>query len=110
MAKEVRIVETASVNAWPPTTTDYLNGWQLRYSPGVYNRRVNSVLVPFCSSGDNFLDHIKVVEQFYWNSDLSSRFMVSPTSVSEELDEVFANQGYLIEAPTWLNCKLMWPL
>ena len=90
MAKEVRIVEAAFVNAWPPSTTGYLDGWLLRYSPGVYNRRVNSVLVPFWSSGDNFLDQIKVVEQFYWNSDLSSRFMVSPTSVSEELDGVFA--------------------
>jgi hypothetical protein len=76
MAKEARIVEAASVKAWPSTTPNYLNGWKLRYSPGVYNRRVISVLAPFCSTGGNFLDHIKVVEQFYWNSDLSSRFMV----------------------------------
>ena len=57
MAKEVRIVETVPVNAWPPATANYLNGWQLRYSPGVYNRRVNSVLVLFCSSGETFGSH-----------------------------------------------------
>ena len=36
--------------------------------------------------------------------DLPSRFMVSPVSLPEGLDQELADQCYLIEAPTLIQC------
>lgn len=101
--EDVRIVEACAANAWPPTMSKSLDGWQLRYSPGVSNRRANSVLPIFGSVDNNFSDHISAVEHFYSARDLPSRFMVSPASVPNDLDQSLANRDYFVDAPTWVQ-------
>ena len=63
--EDVRIVEACMANAWPPTMSTTLGGWHLRHSPGVPNRRANSVLPIFGVEAEDFQDHINTVERFY---------------------------------------------
>ena len=83
--------------------TTYLDGWQLRYSPGVYDRRANSVLLLFGVPIGDLSDNINAVERFYWDCDLPSRFMASPASMPEGIDQTLAKKGYLIEASTFMQ-------
>ena len=101
--EDVRIVEACMANAWPPTMSTALGGWQLRYSPGVFNRRANSVLPIFGVEAEDFSDHINTVERFYNTRNLPSRFMVSPASVPGNLDQLLASQDYFVDAPTWVQ-------
>jgi hypothetical protein len=75
LAKKVSVVDVASANAWPPTTSTYLDKWKLHYSPGVRNRRVISVMILSGSLVGHLSDNIKAVEQFYWDRDLLSWFI-----------------------------------
>jgi GNAT superfamily N-acetyltransferase len=101
--EDVRIVEACMANAWPPTMSTTLGGWHFRHSPGVSNRRGNSVLPIFGVESEDFLDHINTVERFYNTRNLPSRFMVSPASVPGNLDQLLASQGYFVDAPTWVQ-------
>jgi len=97
---DVRAVEERAARAWPETDHLMRDGWRLRYSPGVPNRRANSVLPihPLVTDGlETVIDH---VESFYGERGLPSRFMVSPASLPENLDRVLEGRGYYINAPT----------
>ncbi|NQW00783.1 MAG: GNAT family N-acetyltransferase [Rhodospirillales bacterium] len=97
---DVRVVEGCAANAWPATMVQQTDGWQVRYSPGVANRRANSVLPLFDHSAQNLADRIGDVETFYGQRQLPSRFMISPASQPENLDDELERQGYHIDAPT----------
>jgi len=97
---QVRSVEGRAARAWPETTHYMLDGWRLRHSPGIANRRANSVL-PLWYSGDGQIDAaIDTVEAFYRDRKSPSRFMISPASDPPDLDQILDVRGYHIDAPT----------
>jgi len=97
---DVRAVEQRARRAWPETYHLMRDGWRLRYSPGVPNRRANSVLPvhPLVTGGPEAA--IDYVESFYGERGLPSRFMVSPACSPENLDRILEERGYHIDAPT----------
>lgn len=103
---DVRAVELRAAAAWPETSHQMLDGWRLRYSPGITNRRANSVL-PLFPLKSITCDHaIEQVEAFYGAKGLPTRFMVSPACEPGTLDQFLAARGYVIDAPTdvqWAN-------
>ena len=100
---DVRIVEGCAAHAWPPTSITRLSGWQLRYSPGVTNRRANSVLPIYGDVQGDLSRQIKEVEAFYAARNLPSRFMVSPAAQPCDLDMQLEQAGYFIDAPTYVQ-------
>lgn len=100
---DVLLVEGCAAKAWPPSQVTDLNGWQLRYSPGVSNRRANSVLPIFGKPADRLSEQISQVEEFYQARNLPARFMVSPASRPQELDRELERLGYSIDAPTYVQ-------
>jgi GNAT superfamily N-acetyltransferase len=97
---DVRAVEQRAANAWPETHHQMLDGWRLRYSPGVPNRRANSVLPLYRLMTQDTPGAITKVEAFYHTHGLPSRFMVSPACEPDNLDQKLAERGYHIDAPT----------
>ncbi len=98
--EDVRTVEGCAARAWPPTSITSLSGWQLRYSPGVTNRRANSVLPIYGETAGDVSGRINEVERFYLSKDLPSRFMISPAAQPLDLDAQLEGAGYYIDAPT----------
>ena len=97
---DVRSVEMLAAKAWPETHHQMLGGWRVRHSPGIPNRRSNSVL-PLLSPGSIRTDDaVRQVESCYSELGLPSRFMVSPACEPTELDRVLEQCGYYIDAPT----------
>lgn len=110
---QVRFVELSAAKAWPATSTTALQGWQLRHSPGVANRRANSVLPIPGSDAKEISELIKAVEEFYQSRNLASRFMISPAALPENLDDELERLGYVIDAPTlvqWGRVDEIWAL
>jgi len=97
---DVRAGEERAARAWPETGHLMLDGWRLRHSPGVPNRRANSVLPIHPLTARDVEAAIDQVETFYGDRDLPSRFMVSPASTPENLDHILERHGYCIDAPT----------
>ncbi len=97
---DIRGVEERAARAWPETDHRMLGGWRLRHSPGVPNRRANSVLPIYPPVTENVQSGIADVEAFYGRHGLPSRFMISPASMPVDLDRVLEEQGYHIDAPT----------
>ena len=100
---DVRIVETCAAHAWPAVSSVDLDGWLLRSSPGVSNRRSNSVLPVFGKETGQLAERIGQVEAFYKERGLPSRFMISPASIPQDLDQVLANLDYFIDAKTFVQ-------
>jgi len=98
--EQVRAVEQRAARAWPATFIRDYRGWRLRHSPGVANRRANSVLPNGGVPPDDIDAAIDVVETFYAERSLPSRFMISPAADPGDLDQRLADRGYRIEAPT----------
>ncbi len=102
--EDVGTVERCAAHAWPAQNSTDLAGWALRHSPGVSNRRANSVLPLTFDSNQTLQDAIAGVEQFYFDRDLAARFMVSPAAMPRNIDGVLERLGYHIDAPT----KVQW--
>ena len=98
--EQVRAVEQRAARAWPATFVHEYRGWHLRHSPGVPNRRSNSVLPNGGVPPDEIDAAIEDVEVFYAERSLPSRFMISPAADPNDLDQRLADVGYRIEAPT----------
>lgn len=98
--KQIRAVERRAARAWPATFVHNCHGWQLRHSPGVPNRRANSVLPNGGVPSDELDAAIDGAEMFYAERSLPSRFMISPAADPGDLDQRLADLGYWIEAPT----------
>ena len=97
---DVRAVEERASRAWPETRHEMIGGWRLRYSPGVPNRRANSVLPIYSPEGANVEECIEKVEAYYRNRKMPARFMISPPSEPSGLDQILVDRGYHIDAPT----------
>jgi len=98
--EQVRAVERRAARAWPATFVHEYRGWHLRHSPGVSNRRANSVFPNGGVPPDELDTAIEDVETFYAERSLPSRFMISPAADPDDLDRRLAESGYRIEAPT----------
>lgn len=98
--EDVRRVELSAAKSWPATETIYKYGWQIRHSPGVSNRRANSVLPIGEVPAEGLVSQINEIEAFYSGHGLASRFMVSPAAQPENLDHTLESLGYTIDAPT----------
>jgi GNAT superfamily N-acetyltransferase len=98
--EDVRAVELRAAEAWPETSHQMLAGWRLRHSPGVANRRANSVLPLHPLNGTSLDQAIMQVEDFYREQNLPARFMISPACEPSNLDQELATRGYHIDAPT----------
>lgn len=97
---DVRAVEERASRAWPETHHEMIGGWRMRYSPGVPNRRANSVLPVYAPEGVSIEGSIEQVEVFYRMRELPARFMISPASEPSNLDQILEDRGYHIDAPT----------
>jgi len=97
---DVRAVEERASRAWPETQHEMIGGWRLRYSPGVPNRRANSVLPIFSPEGANVEKCVEKVEAYYRERKMPARFMISPPSEPTDLDQFLSDRGYHIDAPT----------
>lgn len=104
--EQVRAVEHRAARAWPATFVHDCRGWRLRHSPGITNRRANSVFPNEGVPRGELDAAIDDVELFYAERSLPSRFMISPAADPGDLDQRLADLGYRIEAPTdvqWAN-------
>lgn len=99
MSTQIYLLEQLAANAWPPVVTQIVDGWLLRYASGV-SRRANSVLT-LQETGEASLDErIREVEAFYARRGLPARFHISPAVSPADLDQLLAERGYRVDAPT----------
>ena len=76
-----------------------VDGWRLRYSPGVEARRSNSVLPVGTGHTEVPEARLALVERFYDTRGLPTRYQVSPAAAPSDLDSLLAERGYVSEAP-----------
>ena len=91
-------LEAVGQRAWPPLVVQGLDGWLVRYTPGVPRRRSNSV-VTLTYEGD-LAASIAAVEAFYAERGLDARFHLTPATEPTGLDDELARRGYTVESPT----------
>jgi len=104
---DVCAVEFRASNAWPAWRVHRIDGWQVRHSPGIDNRRANSVLPIGPLIHEPVPSAIDQVETFYRGHDLPARFMISPACVPADLDRVLEGRGYHIDASTDVQWALL---
>lgn len=104
---DVRYVEQMAARAWPAAENTDLDGWIIRYSPGVSNRRANSVLPIGGVPTRDITRALETVEAFYRDRSLPSRFMISPAAQPQVLDDVLRDRGYHVDAPTLVQWGLV---
>ncbi len=95
----VRLIDELAANATAATTTQLVDGWLLRVSPGYPFRRCNSAL-PYGGDSIGLEARIGMVEDFYGTRDLPARFQMSPAAFPVGLDDMLETRGYEIEEPT----------
>jgi ribosomal protein S18 acetylase RimI-like enzyme len=89
----MHFLEELAANAWPPATTQMVDGWRLRYNENV-TQRANSVL-PNDISGEMRLDErLELAEDFYARHNMRTRYQVCPASLPSELDAALAARSY----------------
>lgn len=94
----IRLIEELSMNAWPALQVDLYDGWVLRFADG-YTRRANSVN-PLYASRQDVEGKIRYCEHLYRSKGLSVIFKMTPESQPQGLDDLLAQKGYVIDAPT----------
>ncbi|MGV3722741.1 MAG: GNAT family N-acetyltransferase [Actinomycetota bacterium] len=99
MLSQIHLLEQLAANAWPPVVTQIVDGWLLRYASGV-SRRANSVLTLRETGGATLDERIAEVEAFYARRGLPARFHISPAVSPAGLDQLLAERGYRVDAPT----------
>jgi len=97
-------IELLAADAWPAAEVRNLSGWRLRYTPETTIRRCNSVLATAFNDDQqnrNLTKHvIGEVEKFYLTRHCLPRFQLSAACRPTHLEQVLADLGYTIEAPT----------
>ena len=86
------------MNAWPALQVMLYDGWVLRFADG-YTRRANSVS-PLYASSQDIEEKIRRCEHFYRRRGLSAIFKMTVESFPASLDNLLAQKGYTVEAPT----------
>ena len=94
----VRLIDELTANATAATTVQLVDGWLLRAAPEYPFRRCNSAL-PYSGDRAGLESRIDMVEDFYRERELPTRFQMSP-AVLPELDAALETRGYEIEEPT----------
>ena len=102
-----RFLEEISLSAWPALQTVFVDGWVLRFSNG-FSRRANSVN-PLYPSLRPFDDNLAECEALYTRLDQRVVFKISPAAQPPGLDDLLAQRGYVLEAPTSVQTVVFEP-
>lgn len=95
---QIRRIEEASLNAWPPLQQMVYDGWLLRFADG-YTRRANSVNSLY--SGEMALDEkLARCERIYRDQGLPTIFKITPLVQPVDLDIQLEKRGYQRQAST----------
>jgi ribosomal protein S18 acetylase RimI-like enzyme len=94
----VRFLEEISLSAWPALQTVFVDGWVVRFSNG-FGRRANSVN-PLFYSMRSFEQNLAECEALYAHRNQRVVFKISPAVQPPGLDDLLAQRGYALEAPT----------
>lgn len=103
----IRTVEEISLNAWPANLTLVDEGWLLRFAGG-YTRRANSVNAIYRVNGDNaesVIARIARCEEIYRRRNQPVIFKMTPIVQPGDLDEILAQRGYTLDAPTGVRLR-----
>ena len=93
-----KIIEEASLNAWPCLKQILYDGWILRFANG-YTRRANSINPIYKGIGDT-LEKIRYCEQIYQDAQQRAVFKITPFVHPTNLDNLLDQAGYQKNAPT----------
>jgi ribosomal protein S18 acetylase RimI-like enzyme len=94
-------IDSLTNQGWPAEAKTELDGWVVRRNRGV-TRRANSVLptnAPF--DLERALDY---VENLYQAHGITPCFHISPAVQPADLDERLEARGYVVQAPTLVQC------
>ncbi|MFZ0543922.1 MAG: GNAT family N-acetyltransferase [Candidatus Promineifilaceae bacterium] len=100
---DVYYLEELAANAWTAEVVQLVDGWRFRYTPGVSSRRVNSVWPNNIGRYLTVEEKLALVEAFYARRRLPARFQISPAAQPTNLDDILAERGYGIDAPTFVQ-------
>jgi len=92
------MIEELSMNAWPSLTTDYHDGWLLRYS-NRYTKRANSVY-PLYGGFGNLKEKVAFCEAYYDKLHMPATFKIHDGENLHELDIFLEDSGYHVLTPT----------
>ena len=73
-----------------------MDGWRLRFTPGVQARRSNSVLTLDGLEGP-LEPRLGIVEEFYGAREMPARYQISPATNPAGLEGSLADRGYRVE-------------
>ncbi|MBI3959829.1 MAG: GNAT family N-acetyltransferase [Chloroflexi bacterium] len=104
----IRIIEEASLNAWPARQQLVDGGWLIRFNDG-YTRRANSVnpIHPSESGEWELLKRVAKWERFYGERGRPAIFKITPLVQPLHLDTFLAERGYRYEAPTGVRIRTL---
>ena len=97
--EQIRFLEELAANAWPAEMIQVIDGWRLRFTHNVH-RRVNSVWPNEDNGRCPLPTKLELVEAFYHRRQAPVIYQLCPAAQPAELDEVLAERGYVIDAPT----------
>jgi hypothetical protein len=103
VADSALLIEQLAANAWPAATVQLVDGWLLRYTPGVARRRSNSALPSpgaTCASPAQRAQVLDLTERFYARRRQPTAVQVSPAELHDQLDGELAARCYRRQAPT----------
>lgn len=92
----IRLLEDIGADAWPATTTTWLEGWRLSIDCGV-TRRANSVLPNAAQPVGNPDALISEVERRYRARGLPPCFKLTAAAEPTDLDRRLERRGYRVE-------------
>ncbi|MHA2363039.1 MAG: GNAT family N-acetyltransferase [Candidatus Hodarchaeales archaeon] len=104
--KEIKRLQTISINVWPSKYFFFLNGWILRFSDDLSNRS-NSVL-PSDYYGSNLREDIEFVEKIFNSYRRVPKFVIHNQSKPTELEKILVKNGYIKEQRILdvMSCKI----
>ena len=102
-----RYLEEVSLSAWPALQTVFVDGWVARFSNG-FGRRANSVN-PLFHSARPVEQNLAECEALYAHRDQRVVFKISPAAQPPGLDDLLAQRGYALEAPTSVQTLALKP-
>lgn len=105
----IHLLEELAANAWPAEIIQVVDGWRLRYTGNVH-RRVNSVWPNEDNGRYPLSTKLELVEAFYQQRQAPARFQICPAALPAPLDEVLAERGYVIDAPTHVQTAALPPI
>lgn len=98
----VQSIEAAAAVAWPPTESLTLGSWKLSAGDG-FSRRRNSA-VPTGPLPENVARRLSDVDAWYRVRGLPTLYRITP-SCDAAIDNVLADRGLVLEAPTLVMSK-----